>query len=321
MNKLTLAAEDSSNLAAFLIPLYNITTDFYCVYFDKVNHQNFDVYLNFDDSYGVISKVDIFNVPKIGMHRYPKNLQSKILEDLEIRTPKSIVISNTKGRRNDVIYSILKDYEPDTKFVCKPNNGARGLGGCLLNIDEIYDIVEDSLNTSITDLEFVEKYNIGGSFHYKDSELNFIRESYQKHDFVIQEKLEIKKEFRVIYGFDCEPIIYERKIDHSKSWQSNTSIVGKGSLYNSSPTNWEDHSYIQKAFENEIKSIGEKMFTRFNTPFFCADVYITNGNSIGVLEFQMNMGYQDIPKSKLVDLVQNGTTNLLKKLNIISNSN
>ena len=318
MQNITIALESRENMAAFLAPKFRLTTDFYHSSFGDQVAKNFDVYMVFDESFGSpLTPAHLDNKATIGMFRYPKSMQATILNELEIETPNTITTLKSEGRRNDIIYALLKDKRYGEKFVCKPENGARGIGGILLNVDEIYSIIEDAKNEDISNDEFFEKWKVGGAFH-SPLEYDFVRDSFKKHDFIIQEKKDIKKEFRVIYGYDCTPIVYERKIDSTKSWQSNTSIIGKGTLYEGEE--WPDvNHYIKNMFDNKISLFGEKMFSKFRTPFFCADVYLTTGNEVGILEFQMNMGYQEIPKTKLVELVQNGTTNLLKKMNIIDN--
>ena len=302
--KITIATNERSNMIAFLKGNYHLTTDHYYTHFGEHHSSNFDVFLQFDGSnpYALNSNVKTF-----GMDRYTKKEQVLILDKLGIIHPPSL-ISETVDRHEDFYIFSLSD-KPNTKYVVKSNDGARGVGTFLISKDQFYIFLEDSDESEdvLSSEDFCKKYKAAGAYN-NDGEYSFAKSSIKDRKFVVQELEDIVSEYRVIAGYgNSNPIVYERKIDRKVSWMANSSIQGEGVHIE----NIGNEMYVAASL------LIKKLFDEFETPFICFDMYENSKGEIGILEFQMQMGYRYINKDRLVNVIREGVYNLLKKKKVI----
>lgn len=300
--KITIGCENQDNLVAFLKEDFNVVTP-YISYKNGELITNFDYYFIFDTSSLNAWQLNHLGIPNFGASRLGKFDQSLVLSTLKIRHPKQyvMVLGCDNTTRLDDYFLLTKHLSDDTQILLKSNNGARGIGQILLPKGDLYKLF-DMVNKGDCDVEDVIKnFNTGGEGLDED-EKKFIKSTITGCDFTLQELEEIETEFRFVYFYGQEPIIINRpRVD--STWQANTSVTGKGITEEYNPNN-TTHS--------EMLEIAQKLADEEGAPFLSIDFYIADGK-IGVLEYQMQMGYKIINKTELVEKTINSIKAYIKE--------
>ena len=262
---------------------------------------NFDIGLCFDDE----EKQRIFEfyeIPYIGSRRLQKNEQAFLMKKLGINHPPTF--STVYNSDSSSMISMICDYSNSHEFVVKPFGGARGIGQSVVNKQDLYGFFEDCHgNMDTTDLR--EKYNVSNCSEQNCVEENYFRDCAKSNTSMLQEKINIEKEWRVIYFYNETPIIIERKVPETVTeWQSNASVTGEGKQ-----VFIED---MDPYLGNEIIELSTKIASILNTPFLSMDFYLGTDDKLGVLEFQMEMGYRYVNKFQLQHKIVSSVKDMIK---------
>ena len=199
--------------------------------------------------------------------------------------------------------SMTKDYNNDKEFVVKPFGGARGIGQVLLKKEDLYAFQEDCHSESISTEDLREKYSVPNCSEQNCVEDNYFRDCTKSDTVLLQRKVDIKKEWRVIYFYNDTPMIIERKVPE-EGWQSNSSITGEG--------NQVQFLSLERGIADEIKTISTLIGSKLNVPFLSMDFYMDSFDNIGVLEFQMEMGYKFVNKFQFQHKIVRAVQNMIK---------
>lgn len=291
--------------------------------------KNFDLFLITDDliDSNILNKLfnicKLLNIPVVGMNRIPKSLQYMYFKTYNIGSPETYFISNNGEIKMNTfgIINILQDIKDESIIVIKIERGARGLGQVLttkrdliqtLQSENCNEILKSYDSNSFTSYDFnINETSGEKSTFVKPSDNKFIFGNGGFHellstsirsgtDFIIQQKLEIEEEYRLLYFFNEEPIVIKRKM--GSTWQANSCITGGG-------------------IQVSIKDIDSKLLENINklckalqVPYLSLDVYKTTNNKWGCFEFQTEFGVKFVPYQELCQKANSGLLNLYEEL-------
>lgn len=263
---------------------------------------NFDIYLRFDSGETDFTAVlPWLGIPSLGTPRYSKPLQMQILGSLGIGTPRTVARFQRPAAIDVQRGADLAALIPDdmNKFVVKINNGARGLGQLLTDRDGLYDAVTaaDSVQPSEDFQQAVSHLVTGNQKFVNPGDEGALLNGLRNRDFHISEFVTAREEYRVVGFYDTPAIVVKRTID-PQGWQANASVTGFGEVV-------ED---VPKA----LQDIADKLCKALHTPWLSIDVYRDDAGRLGVFEFQMQMGYQKLPKLEFARRQCQGVAKLLK---------
>lgn len=293
MRKITIGCKNDSNIVSFLKEDFNVVSP-YIYYKNGQVIKNFDVYLIFDEILNDNAKQILRGIPTFGHRRMGKDEQSMHFHRLKINHPMTYCtnILGSYGSRDDVNYLLLKDIPEDEKLILKANNGARGIGQAMLTKNEIYKLIDMCKVDNIDYDKILSTFKIGAKDSFTNQlERNFIGNTINNSEYIIQRRVKVSDEWRYVYFYKQEPMLIKRSVDGT--WQSNTSITGKGEPIKYDSKN-NDHLKMAKIAEILAKDL--------NVPFLSIDFYKESDTcEIGVFEQQMQLGYALMPKSELVN--------------------
>lgn len=130
------------------------------------------------------------------------------------------------------------------------------------------------------------------------------------NNYIVTEKINVKREFRVLYFYQEEPIVIERYVDPTgEQWQAN-SCINEGKNVSE-----VDFTEIDPELLTKIAA----MASYLKAPFLSIDVYLDHDNNWGVFEFQSEFGFTYVPHSKLNRRLKDSVKNMYNKLNKKSN--
>jgi len=185
------------------------------------------------------------------------------------------------------------------KFVVKINNGARGLGQLLTDRDGLYDAITaaDTLQELPDFMADIAHLMTGNQKVVNPGDDTALLNGLRDRDFHISEFITARKEYRVVGFYGATAIVVKRVVD-SEGWQANASVTGFGEVVTAVP--------------KSLQAIADTLCKALHTPWLSIDVYEDDRGRLGVFEFQMQMGYQKLPKLEFARRQCLGVANLLK---------
>ncbi len=268
----------------------------------------YDKYYNINDVELVIFNeyfdVDLFDLVRskgikfFGGNRLDKLNQYFLLSRLNINTPKVFYNKHT----NQTIRSIdeFNAFVDLEEFVVKPPNGARGIGvkkinrqewkDCFMDRKKVYNVFKDEfvLNNTPKDIWQPIKSTFSKEdipyLKHKDEDISADYIEYEFNKFIIQEPIDVKREFRLIFFTNGEYLTYERVKNEGQfcgnlSHGSTPNIIEKDSQ--------TDKDIIKPILKNVFKLIDE-----LNYPWLSIDLYEDTKGNVGIFEFQMEFSYE-----------------------------
>lgn len=316
---LAISNKSLSGVPTFLQSAFNLITH---PYLNTVNGEcvkNFDTYLFYDtipSVYAEMSQVfDLRGVPYIGGPRLTKSNQHQLMHHLGVNCPwfasRDILIADDP--RQDGILEMVKSHSDDTLFIVKSNNGARGLGQALLKINDFTKFFMDSADRNVDYDKYVDKWGskLGGSESDRSEGITFLRDNIRSNDFFVTKyEPNIVGEFRIVktrYDLNKPIVIRRSKLD---KWQANSAITHFGETIE-----YSDITSLGDGFNKvNLKALLTDMDSIINAyayPWLAFDVYVTEEGEYGFFEFQMQFGYDLLPKQKLVKHIINSVIKMI----------
>lgn len=254
----------------------------------------------------LVTMANEYDIPMIGYNRIDKYKQLQLLNLLEIPHAK-FYKTYTEDSEVSKLYPLLDEYEEDDLLMIKHERGARGIGQVLLSKTDIYAFI-DCMDRD-KDI-FNEKYNwkIGGlqeTQEQKDEVLDFLSNSLDNGCFHIEEYIQIKEEYRVLYFYNQEPLITKRELS-TNGWQSNSCISGGGVIV--------DYNSLSKDLKNNILNYSTMIAANVNAPVLALDFYIDEHDTVGVLEFQMEYAYRVVNKTEMYKRTKQAFKEFIKQM-------
>jgi hypothetical protein len=230
-------------------------------------------------------------VKMYGNTRFDKLQQFFILERLGINTPKCFYNIHT----NRIINSIdeFNAFVNLDEFVVKPLNGARGIGVKIITRDQWKDCIMDQKNTykvfydeftidnkNIVNPEVIND-NMVHQLRHKSDDINKDYIEYGFKNFLIQEPINVKREFRLVYFRNGEFMVYERLKKEGEFC---------GTLSHGSTSGYVCDE-LSKRYITPLFSNLNKVLDITNYPWMSVDIYVDTDDNVGIFEFQMEFGY------------------------------
>lgn len=212
-------------------------------------------------------------IPIIGGSRLTKIQQTIVLKRFMITHPKTFY-TNTFECINTI--DDLNSYVDLDEFVVKPILGARGVGVKKITRSEFKDCLTNSINVDKIfheEKEFLRKND--------DCSSSFINNSI--NCMLIQEPIEIKHEFRIIFFQPDNLLGYERVRS------SNTEFCGN--LSHGSTAKPISDQFMSKYILPQSKYF-RNLMEEFKYPFLSVDLYVDKNDTVGCFEFQMEFAYE-----------------------------
>ena len=260
---------------------------------------NFDGILMFDHEINPTLQVIIQNhsIPIMGIRRYTKLEQNIILKASDIKCPDTYdCMIGVKRKGLEIIDTMLHHISNDDYIILKPYLGAKGIGQIMMRKGEIYDKLYKIMEGDKQTVDEAKKDNDNNKEHK-----NYMQEQINGGSYCIQIfERNIEKEYRILYFFGNEPIIMERL--KGKSWQSNMGAK---------PDNKVKYigNEIQELLGSKNAKTVDELFNNLHTPFLSIDVYVNRDGERGIMEFQMEFGYDENYPANLIYKYINSSVN------------
>jgi glutathione synthase/RimK-type ligase-like ATP-grasp enzyme len=213
-------------------------------------------------------------VPVIGGARLNKVAQSILMDRLSINHPKTF-FTNQLQPINSI--DLLNAYVDLDEFVVKPINGARGIAvklisrkdfkKCLANRNEIHSVFAD-------ERKFLKEE--------ENSDIGYVKIESYISSMIIQEPINVSKEFRLILFKPGNKLIYERERKQGQFCAN---------LSHGSTPKAVDEDFYKQHF-SKIEKAFLKIMDDFEYPFLSIDLYLDKNNVAGCFEFQMEFAYE-----------------------------
>jgi hypothetical protein len=252
-------------------------------------------------------------IKTFGGRRLDKLNQYFLLERLGINTPKVFYNVHT-NKPIQTIDEFNAFVDVDT-FVVKPPLGARGIGvkvitrkdwkDCIMDNKHTYSVFSDEFmklnGDEITPLP-LKKEDINNLRH-KDESISRDYIEYGFKNFIIQEEIKVKREFRIIYFRNNTFLSYER-VKQEDQFCGNLS-----------------HGTDPKVLsESEIDEIVKPNIGKFKTilketnyPWISIDLYIDENDEFGIFEFQMEYAYEGFDYKLVKDTMSGCLSHLIEE--------
>jgi len=254
-----------------------------------------DIVLLHEGPINDIQQYDSQMIPIVGVpYRFNKIEQSIILDNLGISSPKSFFNRQTYTPISNT--GEFDAYVDIDTFIIKPILGARGYGVKLIDRKNFLDLLHfpDKRKDILRD----EIAYINDNSEYDNNSYLLTEVSY-----IIQEKIDIKREFRLLYSITGDHLIYERVKSNKDELCANLSKGAIGML-------------VDKVTESFLlNAIGEQLNTlvnRYKYPWLSVDVYIDREDNVGVIEFQMEFAYDGFKPKDVKKLLRGSVLHFLK---------
>lgn len=215
------------------------------------------------------------NIQLIGGKRLDKLVQSMYMEKFGIKHPKTYFNKTTYEPFKDI--HTFDSYTDLDEFVVKPITGARGVGvkkitrseykRCLENENEVSKVFKE-------EKEFLEKNSPDVSSYYIESSF--------RGDMLVQEPIDVAREFRLLLFKPDNFLIYER-------------VKTEGQFCGNLSHGSEALPVDEWTIETYIKPLLPKlhlMMDELKYPWLSVDIYIDKDVNVGVFEFQMEFAYE-----------------------------
>lgn len=242
-----------------------------------------------------------------GGKRLTKLYQYFLLKRLGIYSPKTYYNIHT----NNTISTIdeLNAFVDLEEFIVKPPNGARGIGvkkitrqqwkDCMFDNKKVYTVFKDEFIKANGDEIDDSPINDPDIYQLKHKDPDVRRDfiEYGFNQSIIQEPINVVREFRCLYFAGGEYLVYER-VKKEGQFCGNLS---HGSTAKMIDLCSDDDRYIINPmlpnFENILKE------TKF--PWISIDIFEDDKGNVGVFEFQMEFAYEGFSykdvKTKMVN--------------------
>jgi len=277
-------------------------SDFNIIISYDININNIDLIIfneHYDNSLYMMAKS--LQIPCYGNDRFDKLQQYFILHKiLNINCPKTYYNIQTGKNINTV--DELNAFVDIDKFIVKPISGARGIGIEYITRDEWKKCMFDSKNIpNVFKNEFINDPDTNKLISRDcDVDINYIKDSFRSGNFIIQDKIDVMREFRLLLFRNSEYLCYERIKQSSDVLCSN---MTHGSKPKPVIKNSDDDINIIYPMINDLY----KIFDITNYPWVSIDLYVDSNNKTGVFEFQMEFAYEGFDYK---DVKYNMTENL-----------
>ena len=227
-----------------------------------------------------------------GGYRLAKLYQYFLLNRLGIYCPKTYY--NIHKNSNISNIDELNAFVDLDEFIVKPSLGARGIGvkkitrqewkDCLINSKNVYKVFANEFvtrdNKELDPTIPIDSYNI----KHKDPDIDNTYIEYSFKDFIIQEPIDVLREFRCLYFRNGEYLCYERVKEYGQ-FCGNLSHGSTPKIIDTTTDN-NDHLIIKNMINNF-----EKILKETNYPWISIDLF-TDNKGTGVFEFQMEFAYE-----------------------------
>lgn len=249
-----------------------VSNHFNCVNGQYCSHASLAFVYETQLDSGLINILQAKGIPVIGGIRLDKIAQSVLMERLSINHPKTF-FTNQLQPINSI--DLLNAYVDLDEFVVKPIMGARGIAvkkisrkdfkKCLINRNEVPSV-------------FAEE----SKFLKENSDIRHVRVEDYITSMIIQEPIDVSREFRLILFKPGNKLIYERERKDGQFCAN----LSHGSI----PKTVDDEFYNQHF--SKIEKAFLKIMDDFEYPFLSVDLYLDKNNVAGCFEFQMEFAYE-----------------------------
>jgi len=221
-------------------------------------------------------QLEVLNIPIIGGQRLNKIQQFIVLEQENVHTPKTYFYLPENRPFNSIEeFDSFCDFN---EFVVKPILGARGIGIKIIDRKQYKNLIENpEKNVNIVYSKELEKQREFA----EDVDNNYIKNQFYGNNIIVQDIVNVKKEYRLIC-FPNDSLIYERQKEPGQ-------FLGNLS-HGSTPVTVSEKviTELDSTIFTKIRSI----MKRFKYPWLSVDLYIDDFNRVGVFEFQMEFAYE-----------------------------
>lgn len=252
-------------------------------HFNFVDNYDNDVDLvlhNEDDSFfGEIFEniIKINKIIEIGSRkRLDKIFQSIILNKYNIYHPQTYY--NYKNYKPIYYKETFDSYCDLDEFVVKPILGARGIGVKVMNRKDYRKLLD---NPKLCGEIYKNEIEHDNKHNDDISSEQYVSSCIKNEGLLVQEKIDVKREFRLIC-FPENELIYER-VKTDGQFLGNLSHGSYADKIDIEVVNSYDKSLLIK-----IKTI----LKDFNYPWLSIDLFVDEKNRIGIFEFQMEFAYE-----------------------------
>lgn len=240
------------------------------------NYNEIDLALQYESHFTdfVMERISAYGIKKIGCPRFPKTMQSVIMERLNINHPKSFF-----NRQTNDPFRLIEEFDSYVdldEVVVKPVLGARGIGVKKLTREEYKKCLQNY--REIDEVFSEEKKYLRENDDLDDS--SYIEDSFRS-GMLVQEPINIKREFRVLCFAHSDLLVYERVKNPTEFC---------GNLSHGAEPKPVDKKLFERYIEPMIPTFN-RLLTELNTPWLSIDLYVDQNDNIGVFEFQMEFAY------------------------------
>jgi len=207
---------------------------------------------------------------EIDMHLVHDHDQYYNLRQAGINTPTIYATPVTSD-----LYTLLHSAKP---YIFKSYYAARSLGKHVFKKHHFLAILTDSKR--LTPKEFNKAWGVDPGQTISDDEKNILIGALRKDNVYVQDYINIKHEFRVLYFRGCanmEPVIIARK--------------GYGPNNTETRSSETTERIINNELTDEIMDVLYKFGDAQPSPMLSFDVYIGTDDKWGVLEYSTEFGY------------------------------
>jgi glutathione synthase/RimK-type ligase-like ATP-grasp enzyme len=254
--------------------------------------------LNYEGDFGgdMLRRFTAYGIPVIGGSRLHKHEQAVLMERLNIEHPKSYF--NRKSLEPFTSIEEFDSYVDLNEFVVKPVMGARGIGVKKINRLEYKSCIENRRNVD-------EVFREEKEFLMSNDDLSspsYIEDSF-RGGMLVQEPIDVKREFRVLYFKPNTVLVYERV---RKPGQFCGNLT-----HGSEPTKVDLYTFDMyiAPFCDKFKLLLDEL----RYPWLSIDVYVDQDDNIGIFEFQMEFAYAGFDHREVRDAMQKSIEYFLPK--------
>lgn len=262
------------------------------------NMSGIDLAFNYEGDFGsdMLRRLAAYGVPVIGGSRLHKHEQVVVMERLFIEHPKSYFNRSTFEPFNCI--EEFDSYVDMDEFVVKPVLGARGIGVKKITRAEYKKCLE---NRGEVEQVFKEEKE----FLMRNDDLpygSYIEDSF-RGSMLIQEPIDVKREFRVLYFKQGKCLVYERV---KKDGQFCGNLT-----HGSEPSKVDANTY--QTYITPMLSKFDQLLNDLNYPWLSIDLYVDKHGTIGIFEFQMEFAYAGFDHRDVRDAMEKSLKHFIKK--------
>lgn len=278
----------------------DLLTKDYEIQYTHPNIKNVDIQLaikndtNFGEDTEQLLRAN--GVPIYGQVRFSKIEQYIILNRYKIRTPKTFYNENRRHPFDS--WDSFNAYVDLKEFVVKPLRGARGIGVKKLTRQEFKDCFFDRDKIDKIFSSEMEAMKA----HSPDAPSNYIRNSFNG-DMLVQECLDITREFRFIVLAGGTTLAYEREKKEGQFCGG----LSSGSQPRQLPLTEKNLILQEIGFQIDL------IMEEYKYPWLSLDIYIDRDGNIGVIEFQMEFAYEGFDHTNVRNSMKEALDYLIKK--------